>query len=143
MHPRSTRMLPAAQRPRCRATRAAARGQDQSLPPAQLPRSPHRTSPEEALCWAVKLGREVRDFFFSCVFYGFWGAAGRTKKSTLCSWYVSFKCFYVFQLHLISFGVTNGPALHWGLFPLPNFTFKALTKKILVTKEESRKHFHL
>lgn len=39
------------------------------------------------LNWPVRYG----DFFFSCVFYGFWGATGKRKKSTLHAWYVIFK----------------------------------------------------
>lgn len=39
------------------------------------------------LSWPVRYG----DFFSSCVFYGFWGATGKRKKSTFHAWYVIFK----------------------------------------------------
>lgn len=48
---------------------------------------------------------------------------------------------FVFQLHLISSGVTNGPALHCRLFPLPNLNFKALTKKNITYKRRVKETF--
>lgn len=115
----------------------AARGQDQ---PPPLPSSPGAlvTLYQRKLC-AGHLSRPVRygDFFLSCVFYGFWGATGKRNKSTLHACYVIFKRWQVSQLHLISFSVTNSTALCCKLFPLSNFTFRALIKKIQVSKHFS------